>query len=351
MTREDRILFACARQDFTSAHRETVEELARQGFDGINFDGINLAAIAERHGVLPIVGANLRRCDPAALRLSDALVERLEIAAFENALLKERDAARLSDALSRLREVRLEAMLLKGAALDLLVYAEPWVTSSRDTDLLVRPLPGFRSGPEERELRSALYRQGIECDLDKHHDVDMNGVLPIPFARIWQDARPIDFRGRDAWVMSPEDLLISLCINSCRKRFRRLKSLFDIAETVRRGADPAWEIDWERLTSKARDYRCEGIVFAALLTTAETVGCGLPEGFLESLGSLSPLRSALLRSLVARALRTGSLAEPEAGGLLLSYASYRWGQAWRSLLVALAHPGGHRPPAPLCQEG
>jgi hypothetical protein len=345
MTREDRILFACARQDFGPEHRQAVEELADRGFDGIDWE--RLAATAERHGVLPIVVANLRRCDPAVLGLSAALAERLETAVFENALLKEQDAVRLAAALASLREIRLEAMLLKGAALDLLVYAEPWVTSSRDTDLLVRPLPGFRPGPEERELRSALYREGIECDLGKHHDVDMNGVLPIPFARIWQDARPIGFRGQGAWVMSPEDLLISLCINSCRKRFRRLKGLFDIAETVRRGADPAWEIDWERLTRKARDYRCAGIVFTALLTTAEAVGCGLPDGFLESLGGLSPIRAALLRGLVSRALRTGSLDRPEAGGLLLSYASYRWGQAWRSLWIALTHPGGHRPPVPL----
>jgi hypothetical protein len=348
---EDRILFACARQDFAAPHREAVEELSGQGPERIDWE--RLAATAERHGVLPVVGANLRRCDPAVLHLPAALAERLEGALFENALLKERDAAKLAEALERLREAGLEAMLLKGAALDLLVYAEPWVTSSRDTDLLVRPLPGCQPGPEERELRSALYREGIECDLEEHHDVSMNGVLPIPFARIWQDARPIDFRGRDAWVMSPEDLLISLCINSCRKRFFRLKGLFDIAETVRRGADPAWRLDWQELARKARDYRCEGIVFTALLTTRATVGCDLPDGSLEASealeapGGLSPLRAALLRRLVARALRTGSLARPEAGGLLLSYASYRWQQAWRSLWVALTHPGGHRPPSPL----
>lgn len=338
MTREDRILFACARQDFGPEHRQAVEELA--GSDGIDFDGISFTA--ERHGVLPIVGANLRRCDPAVLRLSASLAERLETAVFENALLKERDAARLAEALASLRAVRLEAMLLKGAALDLLVYAEPWVTVSRDTDLLVRPLPGFQAGPEERELRSALYREGIECDLNRHHDVDMNGVLPIPFARIWQDARPIDFRGQAAWVMSPEDLLISLCINSCRKRFRRLKGLFDIAETIAAG-----NLDWERLTRKTVSYRCEGIVFAALLTTGLTVGCGLPDGYLDALAGLIPARAALLRGLVSRALRTGSL-DPETGGLALSYASYRWGQAWRSLWVALTHPGGHRPPTALC---
>jgi hypothetical protein len=340
MTREDRILCICARQDFQPRHRERVEELAAGG--GIGWE--RLAAAAERHGVLPVVGANLRRCDPAALALPASLAERLEIALFENALLKERDAERLAQALSLLQEAGLAAMLLKGAALDLLVYAEPWVAASRDTDLLVRPLPGFRPGPRERELRRELYRAGIECDLGEHHDVNMNGVLPIPFPRIWEEARPVRFRGRDAWVMSPEDLLISLCINSCRKRFRRLKGLFDIAETVRCGGGPEQPLDWHRLVAKARDYRCEGIVFTALRITGETVGCDLPGGALAALG-LPPARAVLLRRLIARALRTALFVSETAGGLLLTYASFRSEQAVRSLWVALTHPGGHRPPA------
>ena len=243
-------------------------------------------------------------------------------------------------------------MLLKGAALDLLVYAEPWVTVSRDTDLLVRPLPGFQAGPEERELRSALYREGIECDLNRHHDVDMNGVLPIPFARIWQDARPIDFRGQAAWVMSPEDLLISLCINSCRKRFRRLKGLFDIAETVRR-----MDLDWHGVAEKARAYRCGGIVLSALFATAETVG--LPErcrlADLETLDwRLSPGRQALLRKLVrgfaerASAALAGDTGARSAGiSVLLPYVSLGWWLGWKSLLYTVTHPPKHRPPVAL----
>jgi hypothetical protein len=349
---EDRILFACARQDFQPRHRERVEGLVRGLGPWRPLDWERLAATAQRHGVLPVVGANLRRCDPAVLRLAEPLAERLEVAAFENALRKEQDAAHLAEALARLREVGLEAMLLKGAALDLLVYAEPWVVSSRDTDLLVRPLPGFRPGPEEREVRRGLYRSGIECDLEEHHDVNMHGVLPIPFARIWRDARPIRFRGQDAWVMAPEDLVISLCINSCRKRFLRLKGLFDIAESVRLLDG----LDGGRLARKARDYRCEGIVFAAFSTAAATVGCELPQGEVAALDALGlgAVRAAFLRGLVAGALCTSSLhANRDTGpesrpglSLLLPYASYRWDQAWRSFRFALTHRPGH-PPAHL----
>jgi hypothetical protein len=222
---EDQVLRLCARQDFRPAHQESVEELCRH--HPIDWD--RLAATAERHGVLPIVGANLRRCDRKALRLPEETAGRLERAVFENAAVRERDAERLAEGLARLRTVDLEAMLLKGTALTLSVYEEPWVVTSLDIDLSLRPGPGWEKDKgDERKIRKALYTHGVECDLEAHHDVTMNGVLPIDFERIWREARPVKFRGVDAWVMSPEDLLISLCINACRKRYFRLKALFDL---------------------------------------------------------------------------------------------------------------------------
>jgi hypothetical protein len=320
MTREDRILFLCARQDFQPGHREAVEALGR---GAVRWE--RLVEAAEGHGVLPIAGSNLRSC---ALELPPGLADRLETAVFENALRKEQDALQLAASLARLRAVGLEALLLKGASLDLLVYVEPWVVSSRDTDLLLRPLPGYRPGPEEKSVRRALYRAGIECDLLGHHDLDMHGVLPVSTERIWRAARRIDFRGTEAWVMGPEDLLISLCINACRKRFVHLKGLFDVAETVARLG-----IDWPRLGVLARGCRCERIVFAALLAARQTLGCNLlegPEGALAELG-VRPGQARLLRLLVAAAGTERKLA------LLLAYASLQPEQAWRSVRVALTH--------------
>jgi hypothetical protein len=312
---EDRVLFAAARQDFREEHRSAVEAMAP-------FDLEKVAAIAESHGVAPIVGANLK-------------AENLQRAFFENVLIKAQEAERLAQGIARLREAGYQVMLLKGLALDLLVYREPWVTTSKDADLLLRPEPGRRLADDERAVRRSLYRSGIECDLLRHHDVDMNGVLPVRFDRIWAAARAVDFHGQEVFVMSPEDLLISLCINSCRKRFFRLKYLFDIAETVSR-----LEIDWDRLAVCAREDRCEGIVYTALHATAETVGCELPDGVLESLG-VPRFRALLVRRLVARFLRHGSLGSPPSP--LLPYASYRWGQALRSFRVAVTwEPPAHR---------
>ncbi|HEX6904300.1 MAG TPA: nucleotidyltransferase family protein [Thermoanaerobaculia bacterium] len=338
---QDQILRFCARQDFLPAHQAGVEDLCRNH----PIDWKRLAATAERHGVLPIVGANLRRCDRQILRLPEEIADRLETAIFENAALRERDADRLAAGLARLREVDLHAMLLKGTALTLSVYEEPWVVTSLDIDLSLRPGPDWaKDKGDERKIRKALYTHGVECDLDAHHDVTMNGILPIDFERIWADARPVRFRGEDAWIMSPEDLLISLCVNACRKRYFRLKVLFDLNETLRRGGP----FDWPRLADLARQGRCEGVVYTALTAARETLGAEIPPEALDVL-KLAPFRAALLRRLVASCLRAGSL-QGRGTALLLTYASLRPAEAWRSLTYSLTHPDKHKgedPFAPL----
>lgn len=298
MRAEDSLLCLCARQDFTPEHRRAAGEVCRGG--EISWD--RFLATAERHGVLPIVGANLRRCD---VPLPEGVDGRLELAILENAALKERDADRLAAGLAALREVELEALLLKGTALDLLVYDEPWVVTSRDIDLSLRPTgPGWEKGKgREKEVRWALYSHGVECDLEGHHDITLNGVLPLDFGRIWRDARPLSFRGQAAWVTSPEDLLVSLGVNACRKHFFRLKSLFDLAETLRRGGP----FDPVRLAAIVREGRCGAVVAAALLAARELLGADLPVEILPALGVSRP-RAGLLRRLVGAFRRWGSFA-------------------------------------------
>jgi hypothetical protein len=138
----------------------------------------------------------------------------------------------------------------------------------------------------------------------------MNGVLNIDFDAVWRDARPVAYAGREVWLMCPEDLLISLCINSCRKRFFRLKSLCDINETVRK--HPA--LDWVVLAEKAKRYGCQNIVYAALFVTTTTVGCDMPDGALEFL-NVSPLRAKCIRAFADLQLRHLSPTSRLSGGI------------------------------------
>ena len=342
MRTEDRLLFACARQELLPEHEERIAELCRRG----PVDWERLVGTALRQGVAPIVGWNLKRAgEKADLGLPPELALRLELALFENAAEKERGAARLAGALAHLAAAGLEALLLKGAALDLLVYDQPAWVVSRDIDLAVRRRSGEPLPKGDWEVRRPLYALGIECDAYTHHDVTMNGLLPVRFERIWADARPVEVRGSPALVMAPEDLLISLAINACRKRFLRLKELFALAETLKR-----LPMDWARLGARAREDQAEGVVYTALAATRETLGAPVPPEALAAL-DLPAARRRFLGFLLRTLLKSASL-DDFAGGdsehpgrrlrlsLLLPYASFRRKQLLASLRLATRY---HRP--------
>ena len=229
-------------------------------------------------------------------------------------------------------------MLIKGSALDLLVYDHPWYMVADDLDLVLRRKKEEMTQKEIVEIMQFHHSTGIEYDYFDHHDVTLNGVLPMNFHRIWDDAVGMEFGEDHLFVMSPEDMLLSTCTNSCRKRFFRLKCLCDIAEIINRYGD----LDWEKMVQNAKNDHCNSIVFTALLATKMTVGCELPENALSKL-AVGPARAALIRQLVRYVSDRMPLSTlyPYSGGkwlnrkvnipLILPYISYRPRQLWQRL--------------------
>jgi hypothetical protein len=221
--------------------------------------------------------------------------------------------------------------------LDFLVYDQPWYTASGDIDLIIRQKLQDFPAQELHALQVYFHGSGIECDFYEHHDLNINGVLPVDFDRIWADAGRIHYKEYTAYVMAPEDMLISVCINSCRKRFFRLKSLCDIAETTRKYA----HMDWDKFIHKSRAYDCHPIVYTALSVADKTLGCGLPQGLLRKL-DIGFARQKIIDLSIAFILRKPALfsyptAGPELLGrrmnwaLILPYMNYRGYQIWRKL--------------------
>ena len=337
MRSEDRLLLACTRQSFTDAHRQAVLDICRR--EEIAWDVVH--STAKHHGVAPLVYANLRKCIPLGLDIPQDVVDRFRRSYHRNVVWKERSAERLTQALAFFRRKSIDVMLIKGAALDILVYDQPWYTVPHDVDIVIRPRRGEIPDATNAEIMQFLHRTGIEYDYFEHHDVVMNGALPLDFHKIWDDAVRIKFGGQDVFVMSPEDMLMSLCVNSCRKRFFRLKSLCDIAETIARHPG----LKWEELTHRARAHDYNNILYTALLVTEMTLGCELPEGLLDNL-QVSPTRAAVISYLVRRLSERCPLDAlyPFSGrrvfgreanlAVLLPYVTYRPYQAGRKIQEA-----------------
>ncbi len=332
MTPEDELAFACIRQDI-DLQREKILALCRNPA----LDWEVFYSITSRHGVSPLVYSNLRQCDPDLACLPTETLAKFEQDLYHSLAAQEIIAEKTAQALARLNQAHVETMLVKGAALKFWVYAQPWYTILDDVDLVLRVREAELTDPSIPEFLRHFEEEGIQFEFDflEHHDITMNGQLSVDFDRIWRDACPVDLRGRAAWIMCPEDMLIASCINSCRKRFFGLKALRDISEIVRHYP----ELRWGQVCDKARAYSGHNQVYAALLVAKMMVGCSIPDEVFLRLGVL-PARAALIRFLI-RKQSFASLSSLNAGvkllgrrvgwGLILSYMTYPPNQLWRRM--------------------
>ena len=331
---EDELLLACTRQSFEEPHRQTVRRLCQR--EAIEWEVVY--STADLHGVAPLVYTNLQRCPTQDLGVPAHIVNRFRLCLARNMLVKDKMASNLANALAFFAERSIDVMLIKGGALDILVYDHPYYTTLNDIDLVLRVRHDEVTQQERREVMRLLHGSGLEYDYYEHHDVVMNGALPVDFRHIWDNAAKISFEDRDVFVMSPEDMLISLCINSCRKRFFRLKSLCDIAETCKHSG-----LRWTNLIDKAKAYDCQNIVYTALLTTFMTLGCEIPDEVLIDLG-VGPIRARVIHFLSQRSslsafssMCTGRevLGRKVDCSLMLPYATFRSYQVWRRITNTL----------------
>jgi hypothetical protein len=325
---EEQILLACTRQCFSETHRHRMLELCRR--TTIRWDRVY--AIAHRHNVLPLIYTNLQRCPLAALGMPSSLVTRFNQRYLHQIAIMTGQASRFERKLAFFKARSMAVMLIKGAALALLVYDQPWYTV-HDLDVVIKPGKMPLTCLMQAQIHTLFADlPGLEYDFFEHHDVMMNGMLPVDFEQIWADSRTISYGAETVVVMSAEDMLITSCLNSCRKRFFRLKSLFDIAEIIERTPT----LNWNEFVRKTNQYRCANIVYTALVATGLTLGGTVPDQVLAAL-AINPLRAALIR-YVSRRLSFSTLASlfsgldfydaPLGPGLILPYLTYTPGQLW-----------------------
>ncbi len=328
---EDRLLLICSRRHFDGEHRLAVLNLVQR--HRLAWDSV--CSTAARHDVAPLVYAHLAACPAPALGIPDTVLTRFRALFARNLVRKERQAHQLAQALALLNARGVSALLVKSAALDLLVYGPRPYTTARDIDLVLSVQRGVLMEADRAAFAAATEPYGIEYDYVEHHDLTIDGVLPMDFRRIWAEARPVDFRGQPVLVMSPEDLLLAACISGCRHHFLRLRNLCDIAEIIR--AFPA--LNWSAVVDRARAQSCHMIVYTALQLTRHTVGCEVPETVLEHLG-LPTVRRAwidLFSGLLLRLSFGVAAAEIRLAGRrlrlssLLSYSAYNRRQVGRKL--------------------
>lgn len=332
---EEQLLAVCARIDFDVQEREQAQDLCRQN----QIDWKRVYKTARTHGVAPLVYHNLGGLDPVDLGMEKSSANRFRRSFARNLTRRWKSQAILLRILSILNEQDLTVMLVKGGALDLLGAGSGPYTVSRDIDLIVHAGRDQLTDELLVEIQELSQRFPLELGYGSHHDLTMNGALCIDFDQIWADAIPIHYKGRDFFIMSPEDALITACVNACRKRYFNLNALCAIDALIR--GTPMFR--WKELGEKCRDYEVKDIVYTALLVAERMMHSPLPEDLAERLATFK----APLLELIAKRLSLSSLSSLYEGmdiagrkvgaSLLLPYVSYRGHQIRRKVMFALAN--------------
>jgi hypothetical protein len=296
------------------------------------------------HRVAPLLWVNLQHRS-----VPDAVRDRLRAIYAVNLLRNLRAETEEQRIVAALRDAGVPALELKGPSLSELLYGDPGVRQCADLDILVQPenleransllgLLGYaRESPsqltEARKNHQLLYCRpridGPDFYLDLHQRLQPYASSDALAERIWHEG------------MSPENLLLYLCVNQITHRFSRLKHALDVQKVLERwGAT----LHWDRFAQRAREIAWTPGVAECLRWSRELFGWKMPqqvsEAFRPDRSGQRLLRLALGGSALSGLARGAILDGPYGAMVTLACTqpgAARARQAWRLLFPPAAY--------------
>ncbi len=316
---ESRLLIACAGR---VASPQKIRQLLRADLE---WEWILGRAVD--YGTAPAMYCSLKNSAPEQL-IGTEIMARLHSLYRRSCVEQINASGKLKEILLAFSRVGIAVIVLKGAALAELVYHGLGLRTMLDLDLLVRKadldladdvLRQLGYVPDESYQSREWYREHhhhlapyVAGDrslvLEVHHHV-VPTVAPVSLAidDFWQRARPAQIASVPALVLSPQDLLLSICIHLCARQYfvRTLRDLSDIAATI---AVYGAELDWDRLVREATTYEASRCLYYSLWLAHCIVEAPLPPRLLNSLKAAAGIgrtRDHCLKFLALRAVFPG----------------------------------------------
>lgn len=193
----------------------------------------------------------------------------------------------LSLRIKALNRENIPIMLMKGAHLAELVYDNIALRPMADVDILIRKKHLVRT-QEVLEGGGKLYPGEVTIDIHWHiaHSLSEIDIDPISHELaerididgIWERSEPAVIAGEPVRVMSPEDLLLHLCIHLAvfhLFQYNALKGLCDLRETISRYA---LRLSWERVAERAEAWGIGNAVTLCLRLARDLLDAPIPDG-------------------------------------------------------------------------
>ena len=256
-------------------------------------DWPQILRVAGENGVTALLYHRLKTIVPAPPVPAPAL-DRLRDAAVRSAAQGLEIGRELAQVLQAFRRHGIAAIVLKGGHLGHVVYKSFAIRTMCDLDIMVRRGDLARATDVLTGLGYEPQYFGVEeVDYAGHHhlrpmarpggirvEIHWSIIRPLsPFEidleGIWERAQPATIVGVETLVLSPEDLILHLCLHtSFAHEFRvGLRMCWDIAEVVRHYRTT---IDWDLTVRRAQQWRIERYVYLTLRLVREILAADIP---------------------------------------------------------------------------
>ena len=292
LSRETRLLLACARVSMDAATSAQVGPLLEEGIDWQQ-----VHRIAPQHGMVPLLYWHLNRLAPA--RIPARHLRAMQVDFLQNTHQNLMLIEELHALLDLFQARGISVVPFKGVMLVASVYGCVSLRKSGDLDILVHPRDireagevmlarGYRSdGPahdhtfEQRFAGDGGMAVELRWRLSPWH---FRSVLDLDTLR--GRCTSVDVSGRMVPSLSPEDLLVYLCMHGTKHYWTRLFWLCDVAELVR--AHP--EMEWERAQESARVLGSRRMLDLGLFLAGDLLGANVPARVFQRLQRDSRIR-------------------------------------------------------------
>jgi hypothetical protein len=253
-----------------------------------------LIRTARRHGVIPLLYWNLKETHFEATPESvlKELCNEYRINMIRNLFL----TAKLFNLLDLFQKNGLSAIPYKGPTLSVLAYGDVSLRHFVDLDFIVHKQDVLRAKqlllsqgcrPEYvlRPDQEVAYLQD-ECEYNFFQDhknilIELHwNIVQKYFSchfdvnKLWDDLKPVSLLGRQVVTVSPEQLLLILCLHHGGKhQWEMLGWICDIAQLIGVRKD----LDWERILDIAFCSGIERMLFLGLYLAKDMLGAEVPD--------------------------------------------------------------------------
>lgn len=273
-----------------------------------DWDGIIRGAIA--YNVAPLLYHRLKVSNPGGIVPEDA-ARKLRKSYLYSAVKNMKLYQDLSMLARAFQGDGLRFIVLKGAHLAKIVYANIALRQMSDLDLLVREddLPrvirilldmGYNPVEPFTEkditcLRLPSFVKENAAPIEIHWHIKYSGSpFLIDIDSLWERARPVIINDVQVLVLSPEDLVLHLCLHATHHILEvGLRPFCDLFEAISRYRN---EIDWEQVQLRSREWKMDRPLYLMLHLLNELSGKAEMEG-LTSVLKLNPINADLVAGL------------------------------------------------------